>query len=55
MKDAAYKMFRSALGRMLKALINMWYMTDRDKDNLICWSIGTKYDDHDFALKVNRY
>lgn len=55
MRDTFYEMFRRILTLMLKTLITVWYATDRDKDNLICWSIGQKHSDHDFTLMVNRY
>ena len=43
------------LSKIIKVLINLWYVTDKDNENLISWEIGTKYDDHDFTVIINRY
>lgn len=55
MRNAFYKIFRSVLELILGTMVKAWYATDRDKDNLICWSIGAKNNNHDFTIKVNRY
>lgn len=49
------KIIRRIVRRLMKALINLDYRLNPDRDALISTSIGTKHDDHDFTLQVNRY
>ena len=49
------KMFRRMVRKAMKALINLDYRINPDRDELISIGLGTKYDDHDFTLIVNRY
>lgn len=49
------KILRKIVRRAMKALINLDYRLNPDRDVLICVSLGTRYDDHDFTLVVNRY
>lgn len=49
------KILRKIVRRAMKALINLDYRLNPDRDELISTSLGTRYDDHDFTLVVNRY
>lgn len=49
------KILRKIVRRAMKALINLDYQLNPDRDALISISLGTRYDDHDYTLVVNRY
>jgi len=49
------KLIRKAVRKMMKMLIALDYRLNPDRDVLISIGLGTKHDDHDFTLFVNRY
>ena len=49
------KLLRKIVRKILKAAVNLEYRLNPDRDVIIAISLGTKCDDHDFTLFVNRY
>ena len=39
----------------MKALINLDYRLNPERECIDCVLLGTRHDDHDFTLVVNRY
>ena len=46
---------RKIVRKAMKFFINLDYNLDPERSVRISTSLGTKYDDHDFTLIVNRY
>lgn len=48
-------MVRTIIMKIIKALIELEYKLDKERDAKIAYSFGTKYDDHDYSIHYFHY